>query len=268
MSTTHPDYPDHSHQSDHPNGAQRARYTERATQAQGTRYDDTARTPQEYEVLTGGGAETAEIAKRGMSRRQLLRRAAGLTLGVAGVEAGLGALMWLYPNLKGKFGAPVTLKSKSTYLAAEQKDLQIDQRGVFYEVSAKSYILHLKRGGTTKFLLAGSALTNTLDAQDWVVDKDGSYWLALYQVCVHLGCKVPFRNDCNSFKCPCHGSHYNIDGEYLDGPAPRSLDRFVTSFDTSGNVVVDTGKLNQHVERPTVGTRLLRLPYVAVCSAQ
>ncbi len=66
-----------------------------------------------------------------------------------------------------------------------------------------------------------------MDAQDWVKDSDGTYWLALYQVCVHLGCKVPFRDDCHSFKCPCHGSHYNIDGEYLDGPAPRSLDRFV-----------------------------------------
>ena len=40
------------------------------------------------------------------------------------------------------------------------------------------------------------------------------------------------------------------------------------SFDGSGNVVVDTGKLNQHVERPDVGTRVLRLPYVPVCSAQ
>lgn len=242
--------------------------TERAPQIHGAHYDDTTRTPQENEVLSGGGAEIVEIAKRGISRRQLLRRAAGLTLGAVGAEAGLGALMMLYPNLKGQFGAPVTLKSKSTYVAAEQRDLQIDQHGVFYEVSAKSYILHLKPGGTTKFLLSGVVLSNTLDAQDWVIDQDGSYWLALYQVCVHLSCKVPYRNDCNSFKCPCHGSHYNIDGEYLDGPAPRSLDRFFVSFDTSGNVVVDTGKLNQHVERPTVGTRVLRLPYVAVCSAQ
>jgi cytochrome b6-f complex iron-sulfur subunit len=253
MSTTHPHPPNH---------------TERSARDQGARFDDTTRTAQEYEVLTGGGAESAELARRGISRRQLLRRAAGLTLGIAGAEAGLGALMMLYPNLAGKFGAPVTLKNKTHYLAAEQKDLLIDQRGVFYEVSAKSYIVHLKPGGTTKFLLSGTALSNALDAQDWLVDKDGTYWPALYQVCVHLGCKVPFRNDCNSFKCPCHGSHYNIDGEYLDGPAPRSLDRFVMSFDKDGNVVVDTGKLNQHVERPAVGTRVLRLPYVAVCSAQ
>ena len=232
-----------------------------------TKYDDTTRTPQEYEVLTGGGAEAAQIAKRGISRRQMLRRAAGLTLGIVGAEATLGSLMWLYPNLAGAFGSTITLRSKDIYVPAEQKEMSLDQKGMFYESSAKSYIMHLKSGGTTQFLQSGVALDNSLAAQDWVKDGD-TYWLALYQVCVHLGCKVPFRDDCNSFKCPCHGSHYNIDGEYLDGPAPRSLDRFALSFDCSGNVVVDTGKLNQHVERPDVGTRVLRPPYVAVCSAQ
>ena len=234
-----------------------------------TREDELhARTAQEYEVLTGGGAEAAEHAKRGLSRRRLLRGAVGLTLAAVGIEAGYGALTMLYPNLAGKFGAPITLKPKSSYPAAHQKDLAIDQQGVFYEVAAKSYIMHLAPGGTTKFLLSGTALTNQLAFEDWVVDKDGSYWLALYQVCVHLGCKVPFRNDCNSFKCPCHGSHYNVDGEYLDGPAPRSLDRFEMSFNSADEVVVNTGKLNQHVERPDAQTRVLRLPYVAICSAQ
>ena len=47
---------------------------------------DTRRTPQEYEVLSGGGAEAAELGKRGISRRQLLRRATALTLAVVGAE--------------------------------------------------------------------------------------------------------------------------------------------------------------------------------------
>ena len=44
---------------------------------------------------------------------------------------------------------------------------------------------------------------------------------ALYQKCPHLGCKV---GDCTTagassgFRCPCHGSMYNVIGEYLDGP--------------------------------------------------
>ena len=41
-------------------------------------------TPQEYEVLTGGGAESAELAKRGLSRRRILRLAVGAGLALVG----------------------------------------------------------------------------------------------------------------------------------------------------------------------------------------
>ena len=227
----------------------------------------TPRTPQEYEVLSGGGAESAEISRRGLSRRQVLRRAVGLSIGLVSLEGIVGGLAMFYPNLAGQFGSVITLKAKTTYPAAEQKGFQIDQVGIFYESAAKSYIMHLKPSGSTHLLLSGSALDDAATASDWVKDSDGTYWAALYQVCVHLGCKVPFRDDCNSFKCPCHGSHYNIDGEYLDGPAPRSLDRFALSFDNAGNVSVDTGKLNQRIERPDVGSRILAVPGVQ-CSAQ
>jgi cytochrome b6-f complex iron-sulfur subunit len=227
---------------------------------------ETTRTPQEYEVLTGGGAESAELARRGISRRQMLRRAVGLSLALVGGVATYDALTMLYPNLAGQFGSKIQLKPKSSYPAAPQHQFALDQKGMFYEPNAKSYLMRLDPGGGTSFALSGTALQANMDAQNWVKDTDGTYWLALYQVCVHLGCKVPFRDDCDSFKCPCHGSHYNIDGEYLDGPAPRSLDRFTLSF-SGDNVVVDTGKLNQHVERPDPQTRILSVPGVQ-CSAQ
>jgi cytochrome b6-f complex iron-sulfur subunit len=223
----------------------------------------TSRTPQEYEILTGGGAEAAEIQRRGLSRRQVLRRAVGITLGLAALEGTYGALTMLYPNLAGGFGAAITLGPKDKYVPAAQKQVALDQKGMFYEAKAKSYIMRLS---DPQFLMSGAVLQNFLDSEWWVKDSDGTYWLALYQVCVHLGCKVPYRDDCNSFKCPCHGSHYNVDGEYLDGPAPRSLDRFSMTF-TGGNVVVDTGKLNNHIERPDPSTRMLPVPG-APCAAQ
>jgi cytochrome b6-f complex iron-sulfur subunit len=77
---------------------------------------------------------------------------------------------------------------------------------------------------------------------------------------------VPFRDDCVSFKCPCHGSHYNVSGEYLDGPAPRSLDRFPLSFQ-SGAVVVSTGQVSNPVPRPDNTTRIIPVPAVQ-CAAQ
>ena len=44
---------------------------------------------------------------------------------------------------------------------------------------------------------------------------------ALYQKCPHLGCRVPFCQSSGRFECPCHGSVYNLIGEYVSGPAPR-----------------------------------------------
>ena len=120
-------------------------------------------------------------------------------------------------------------------------------------------MVHLAKN--TQFLLSGSNLTDQLDAESVVKDADGSYWIALYQRCVHLGCTVPFRDSCVSFKCPCHGSHYNVTGEWLDGPAPKSLDRFLIAF-TGEDVTVDTGTINTKVPHPDQTTRLIPVPGV------
>jgi cytochrome b6-f complex iron-sulfur subunit len=63
--------------------------------------------------------------------------------------------------------------------------------------------------------------------------------MALYQVCVHLGCKVPWCESSQWFECPCHGSRYNRWGEFRGGPAGRGLDRFAVTVE-DGRVIVDT----------------------------
>ncbi len=218
--------------------------------------EPTPRTPQEYEILSGGGAESAELSRQGISRRQLLRRAVGITAGLVGLEAVGGGLIFIYPQITGGFGGKVTLKKLDQYPAALPQNFDIENgKGVFYEGEAKSYIVHLDPN--TPWLLSGTDLTNTLDYEYIVKDaKDGSYWLAIYQRCVHLGCKFAFRTDCRSFKCPCHGSHYNVDGEYLSGPAPRSNDRFKIDV-SSGSVIVDTSKVYDKVQHPSDTNRLL-----------
>ncbi|MGZ6340243.1 MAG: QcrA and Rieske domain-containing protein, partial [Candidatus Limnocylindrales bacterium] len=47
------------------------------------------------------------------------------------------------------------------------------------------------------------------------------------------------------FECPCHGSRYDRLGIKVKelGPAPRSLDRFASSVDSSGVLTVDTSKI-------------------------
>ena len=219
-------------------------------------------TPQQYEVLHGGGAEAAEIAKERLSRRRFLRRSMLAVWGLSATSAVAGSLYMLYPNLAGQFGSDLTVGQKSAFPPAKSSDFKLGQAGVVYEQAAKTYVIHLAKD--TQFSLSGSNLADQLDSESVVKDSDGTYWIALYQRCVHLGCTVPFRNDCVSFKCPCHGSHYNVTGEWLDGPAPRSLDRFQMSLNGE-DVVVHTGLLNSKVARPDSTTRLIPVPSVA-CS--
>ncbi len=220
-------------------------------------------TPQQYEVLHGGGAEAAEIAKQRVSRRRFLRRSMFAVWGLSATAGVAGALRMLYPNLSGQFGSVLTVGLKADFPAAKPAKFSIDQAGVFYRQVAKTYVIHLAKD--TEFSLQGTTLADQFAAETIVKDADGSYWIGLYQRCVHLGCTVPFRDDCLSFKCPCHGSHYNVTGEFLDGPAPRSLDRFAISFDGE-NVLIDTGKLNNLVPHPDQTTRLIPVPTV-LCSA-
>ena len=216
-------------------------------------------TPQQYEVLHGGGAEAAEIAKERLSRRRFLRRSVLAVWGLSATAGVGGALFMLYPNLAGQFGSLLTAGTKANFPAAKPADFTIGQAGIFYYQQAKTYIVHLDKN--TEFSLQGTTLGDQLSSETIVKDTDGSYWIGLYQRCVHLGCTVPFRNDCVSFKCPCHGSHYHVTGEYLDGPAPRSLDRFALSFNGE-NVMIDTGTLNNRVSRPEDATRLIPVPTV------
>jgi len=225
-----------------------------------TKYNDSDRpaiTPQQYEVLHGGGAEAAEIAKQRLSRRRFLRRSMLAVWGLSATSAVAGALYMLYPNLAGQFGADLTIGKKSDFPPAAPGKFAEGQAGTFYHQEAKTYLMHI--AASTATVLHGQSLTDQLDSEAIIKDSDGSYWIALYQRCVHLGCTVPFRNDCQSFKCPCHGSHYNVSGEYLDGPAPRSLDRFPLSFQ-GDSVVVSTGSLSAPVPRPDDTTRIIGVP--------
>ncbi|MDZ4771112.1 MAG: Rieske 2Fe-2S domain-containing protein [Chloroflexota bacterium] len=53
--------------------------------------------------------------------------------------------------------------------------------------------------------------------------------VVLYGVCTHLGCLPKWSDSNGRFECPCHGSKFELNGKYIEGPAPRSLDRFRTT---------------------------------------
>ena len=73
---------------------------------------------------------------------------------------------------------------------------------------------------------AGSAPENMPKTKIWLSNTDTGV-IALYKVCTHLGCLYNWNNQEVKFICPCHGSQFQANGQYIHGPAPRSLDRFV-----------------------------------------
>ena len=63
---------------------------------------------------------------------------------------------------------------------------------------------------------------------------------ALYGVCTHLGCLPKWVPTNNRFECPCHGSKFQLSGNWIEGPAPRNLDRFITTVTYADGSTAET----------------------------
>jgi len=181
---------------------------------------------------TEAPAEEAKEERRPppVSRRDFFRRSLLASLGLFAAQFGAASLAFLWPTLREGFGAVINLG-----ISAEEilNTIQDDRQPYYY--------------GAGRFYLV---------AYDASQDQEGMYeglvdggLMALYQKCVHLGCRVPFCEQSQWFECPCHGSKYNRAGEYRDGPAPRGLDRFAVRIE-DGIVTVDTSSI---IEGPARG---------------
>jgi len=90
---------------------------------------------------------------------------------------------------------------------------------------------------------AGSPPVNIPKVKMWLSNTDQGV-MALYKVCTHLGCLYNWNSQEGKFICPCHGSQFQANGTYIQGPAPRSLDRFVVQAvdPNSGQVTAESTK--------------------------
>ncbi len=77
------------------------------------------------------------------------------------------------------------------------------------------------------------------EARGYLVKVDEEEILALSEVCTHLGCRVPYIDEAGQFECPCHGSKFTREGDYIVGPAPRGMDEYGTEV-VEGVIVIDT----------------------------
>lgn len=176
-------------------------------------------------------APVAETAEQGVTRREFLNLAWLASLGIFTLQMGGIAYNFTFPRFKaGEFGGTFNVATK---------DLPELTAGPVANNQGKFWLVHTNEGV-----------------------------LAIYKVCTHLGCIYDWKPTENRFICPCHGSTFEKNGQYVRGPAPRNLDRFsVTVKDANGaplsttpatggpaalganaaTVAVDTGKLIQGI---------------------
>lgn len=181
----------------------------------------------------------------GVTRRQFFNRAITVTFGSFLGMFGLYSLAFFWPKLTGGFGSDVTAGTVEDLTAQT-----VNPDGTVVPVfvpEARAYIV---------------PAPDTLSAQFEGRGVEAGGLMALFQRCVHLGCRVPWCATSIGFECPCHGSKYDSVGEYFAGPAPRNLDRFVVEIRNGDQFVIRTGTI---IETPRAPTLTVQYPQGPSC---
>lgn len=181
----------------------------------------------------------------GVTRRQFFNRSlAAMSVAWMGIM-GIEILAFLWPKISGGFGSDVDAGN-----VADLVPEMTDAAGLItpaFIPDARAYVVPVPPEATGQLadmgLVAGGLM-------------------ALYQRCVHLGCRVPWCGDSQGFECPCHGSKYNSIGEYFAGPAPRNLDRFGVHVTEAGRLIIQTGTI---VETPRAIAQSVSYPQGPSC---
>jgi len=155
-----------------------------------------------------------------MTRREFLYYVWGASMALFLAETG-GALVWFaLPRFKpGEFGGAFTLDvSAIPPVDSGPKDFP---EGRYWLVN-----------------LGPKAVNDPRQPADYPVQPGV---MAIYKICVHLGCLYKWVPTNDRFECPCHGSKYLAAGARVDGPARRNLDVFVLeALDANGQVLAKT----------------------------
>jgi cytochrome b6-f complex iron-sulfur subunit len=186
-------------------------------------------------VTMGGGLirfgeAPADPEALGVNRRQFFNRSIVAAQSLALGSFSVAMIAFLWPSLTGGFGGKVRAGSKREILAeiAEKKQ-------PFYVPEARAYVNPYPEGALPRAKAVYS---------DSVLPGLEAGLIAIFQKCVHLGCRVPWCQTSQWFECPCHGSKYNRVGEKKGGPAPRGLDQF--PIEVAGDqVTINTGTVVQ-----------------------
>ncbi len=174
------------------------------------------------------------VEEGGVSRRQFFNRAiAGTFFAFLGMQ-GVYYLAFFWPKLSGGFGTDVDAGAvgdvQGSVISADGSVVPL------FVPEAKAYVVPAPPNESDQF-------------EGRSVQAAGLQ--ALFQRCVHLGCRVPWCGPSQGFECPCHGSKYSYLGEYFAGPAPRNLDRFQVEV-RNGRFIIVTGSVLETPRAPSL----------------
>jgi len=74
-------------------------------------------------------------------------------------------------------------------------------------------------------------IVNEEELSVYVLTEDGRNYIAMSNVCTHLGCRIRWISDQDQFFCPCHNGVFDKQGNVVSGPPPRPLHRYETKVE-------------------------------------
>ena len=74
-------------------------------------------------------------------------------------------------------------------------------------------------------------ITNEEEVSVYLTTPNGRDFVALSNICTHLGCRVRWIDDEGKFFCPCHNAIFDKDGNVVTGPPPLPLEQFETKIE-------------------------------------
>lgn len=69
-------------------------------------------------------------------------------------------------------------------------------------------------------------ILNEEEISVYVLTENGRDFIAMSNICTHLGCRVRWITDQEQFFCPCHNAVFDKVGLVVSGPPPRPLDHY------------------------------------------
>ena len=67
----------------------------------------------------------------------------------------------------------------------------------------------------------------------YILTDNGQDFIAMSNICTHLGCRVRWIADKEIFLSPCHNGVFDREGKVISGPPPRPLDRFEVKIENN-----------------------------------